>query len=220
MAPDILEPPHHPHGRSNLPRWLEWTTALSALVISICSIGIAVYNARIESRLLKANSYPYLVSGVSDATPDGSERISIELLNNGVGPADERSLKIKLGGRYVTDVKDFVRTAMGAAEAEKAGDLLVDLHDNEPTRFIAAKDRAMVFRIDMTPQNARYWELLDAGMNAKGVSLEYCYCSVFEECWAVQGEVRKPVKACVRDPRLEFRPKPKSRSVASPLPQG
>jgi hypothetical protein len=220
MAPDIPEPPHRPHGGSSLPRWLEWTAAISALVISVCSIGIAVYNARIESRLLKASSYPYLVSGVSDATPDGPKRISIELLNNGVGPADERSLKIKLGGRYVTNVKDFIRTAMGAGEADKAGELLQEVHDNEITRFIAAKDRGMIFRIDKTPQNARYWELLDDGMNAKGVSLEYCYCSVFEECWAVQGDVRKPVKACLRDPHLEFRPQAKVRSVASPLPQG
>jgi hypothetical protein len=213
MASDIPEPPRR---RPNLPAWLEWVTAISALVISICSIGIAVYNARIESRLLKANSYPYLVSGVSDATPDGPERISIDLLNNGVGPADERSLRIKVGSRYVTDVKDFVRTAMGPAAAAQAGDLLTDLHDNEPTRFIAAKDRVMVFRIDKTPQNARYWQMLDDGMNRQGVRLDYCYCSVFEECWAVQGDVRKPVKACIRDRQHEFTPK--ARRPASPLP--
>lgn len=70
------------------------------MIISVCSIGIAIYNARIESRLLKANSYPYLVAGVSDGqldTPNGPDRIVIELLNNGVGPGNEQSLKIKLG---------------------------------------------------------------------------------------------------------------------------
>jgi hypothetical protein len=56
---------------AGLPRWLEWTTAISALLISVCSIGIAIYNARIESRLLKANSYPYLVAGISDGQLDG-----------------------------------------------------------------------------------------------------------------------------------------------------
>jgi len=216
MASDIPEPPNR--HRRGLPHWLEWTTAISALVISVCSIGIAVYNARIESRLLKANSYPYLVSGVSDATPDGPERVSIDLLNNGVGPADERSLKIRLGGRYVTDVKSFIRAAVGPADADRAVEMLPDLHDNEPTRFIASKDRAMIFRIDKTPQNARYWQMLDDGMNRQGVRVDYCYCSVFEECWAVEGEARKPVKACVRDSQFEFIPKPKR--VASPLPPG
>src|SRR3569623_3103845 len=152
MASDIPEPPHR--RRAGLPQWLEWVTASSALVISICSIGIAVYNARIESRLLKANSYPYVVRAVSDATPEGAERVSLELINNGVGPAAERSLKIKVGDRYVTDVHDFIRAAVGPAEADKAIERLLDLHDNEPTRFIASKAHGMIFRIAKTPDNA------------------------------------------------------------------
>src|ERR1700761_5678348 len=116
MPPEIVEPPHTPHHKgSSLPRWLEWTTAISALVISICSIGIAFYNAGIESRMLKANSYPYLIVGVSDGAPDGKtlERFSIELINNGGGPADERSLTIRLGDRYVSDVEGLIRAAVG-----------------------------------------------------------------------------------------------------------
>jgi len=218
MAPDIPEPPHRPHGRSGLPQWLEWVTALSALVISVCSIGIAVYNARIESRLLKANSYPYLMQGVSDGTLEGAERLTIELLNNGVGPADERSLRIKVGDRYVTDVDSFIRTAMGPAATPEAMALLRNVHDNEPTRFVAARDRVTIFRIDETPQNARYWKQLDDGMNAKHISVEFCYCSVFEECWAVEKFARHPVKACVRDPAHEFMPTP--RKMATPLPPG
>ncbi|MBS0362279.1 MAG: hypothetical protein JSR98_12945 [Proteobacteria bacterium] len=216
MPPEIVEPPHQSHRSSSLPRWLEWTTAISALVISVCSIAIALYNANIESKLLKANSYPYLAAGVSDALPDGREQLIIEFLNNGVGAAAERSLKIKVGGQYVTDVRGFVRAAMGPDFSDKASGLLLDLHDNEPTRFIAAKDRVTVFRIDKTPQNASYWKQLDDGMNARTVVIEFCYCSVFEECWAVNGEHRERVKACVRDPKLEFIPKP--RPAASPLP--
>lgn len=214
MSLDV-EPPDVRHG-GGLPMWLEWVTAISALVVSVCSIAIAIHNGRIENRMLKANSYPYLVSAVSDATPEGLERISIDLLNNGVGPADERSLKIRLGGRYVTDINGFIRAAVPPAEADKSVELLRDLHDNEPTRFIASKDRAMIFRIDKTPQNARYWDLLDKGMNTKGVSVEFCYCSVFEECWSVKGYARQPVKACVRDTQFEFMPK--ARDAASPLP--
>ncbi len=210
-----IEPPHRRHTGS-LPRWLEWTTAISALVISVCSIGVALYNARIESRLLKANSYPYLVAGVSDATPDGKELISIDLRNNGVGPADERSLRIRLGDRYVTDVDSLIRAAVDPADADQAVKLLQNLHDNEPTRFIAAKDAGLVFRIEKTPANARYWDRLDEVMNARRLVVDFCYCSVFEECWTVKDTVRAPVKACIRDPRLEFMPKP--RQPASPLP--
>lgn len=216
MAPDIPELPHHSHNASGLPRWLEWTTAISALIISVCSIGIAIYNARIESRLLKANSYPYLVAGVSDGQIDGSngaERISIELLNNGVGPANEQSLKIKLGDRYVTDVKDLIRTAVGSAAADKAVELLVPVYDDEPSRFIASRDRGLIFRIDKTPPNARYWDLFDNAMNAKRLTVEFCYCSVFDECWSVKGAIREQVRACVPDPHLEFIPKPRTSGI-------
>ena len=36
--------------------------------------------------------------------------------------------------------------------------------------------------------------------------LEYCYCSVFKECWAVHDADRKPVPKCVRDEPHEFEP--------------
>jgi hypothetical protein len=221
MAPDAPEPPHLPHRGSSLPRWLEWTTAISALVISICSIGIALYNANIESRMLIANSYPYLVMGFSDAPldgPDKVERISIELLNHGVGPADERSLKIKLGGRYFRDLKTLVAATVDPTEADAANTLLAPAYDDEPTRFIASKDSALVFRIDKTPQNARYWDQFDHALNTQGLGLEFCYCSVFEECWAVTRSSRERVKACVRDEAHEFMPK--RRDAASPLPPG
>jgi hypothetical protein len=207
MASDVPESPAQPHKASGLPRWLEWTTAISALVISVCSIGIAVYNAGIESRLLKASSYPYVVAGVSDGqvdAPNGPERISVELLNNGVGPADERSLKIRLGDRYVSSVNDLVAAALGPAEAGEAARLLVPAYDNEPDRFIASKDRGLVFRIDKTPQNASYWDRFDHALITKRLAVEFCYCSVFEQCWTVTRSTRSRVKACVRDPHLEF----------------
>ncbi len=216
MASDIPELPHHQHNASGLPRWLEWTTAISALIISVCSIGIAIYNARIESRLLKANSYPYVVAGVSDGQVDasnGAERISIELLNHGVGPANEQSLKIKLGDQYVTDVKDLIRAAVGTAAADSAVELLVPVYDNEPTRFIASRDRGLIFQIDRTAANARYWDMFDHAMNIKRLTVEFCYCSVFEECWSVKGTIREQVKACVPDPHLEFIPKPRNQIV-------
>jgi len=223
MPPDIIEPPHRPRRGSGLPNWLEWATAISALVISICSIGIALYNANIVSKLLKANSYPYLFFSITDATETGPARISVDFMNNGVGPGDERSLKIRVGDRYVTDVGDLIRTALAPEDASLAVKLLVDLHDNEPTRFVASKDRALVFRIAKTAENARYWDRLDQSITSKGWVVEYCYCSVFEECWAarndaraVEHNTRERVAACVRDEPREFMPK--GHYEATPLP--
>jgi hypothetical protein len=205
MTLDLPEPPHRRHGGA-LPRWLEWTTAIAALVVSVSSIFIAIRNGDIENRMLKANSFPYLYGGVSDAAPDGHDQISIDFVNNGVGPANQQSLKVKVDGRYVTSVKDLIRASVPPADADEAVAVLKNFHNRVPTRFIAAKSDQFVFRIAKTPENARYWALLDNRANDEHWRLEYCYCSVFEECWAISGEDRKPVKACKRDEPHEFLP--------------
>jgi len=204
MSLDI-EPRHRHHG-GGLPRWLEWVTAISALVVSVASIFIAIHNGEIENKMLKANSFPYLIGGTSDATLEGQERISIDLLNNGVGPADERSLRMRLGDHYVTSVKDLIHTVVGPAEGDKAFSLLKAYKNGAYTRFIAPHDRGFVFRIDKTPENARYWDMLDRATSSPNWQVEYCYCSVFEECWEVKKEVHTAVKACKRDEPHEFMP--------------
>jgi hypothetical protein len=202
MSLDI-EPPHRPRGGA-LPRWLEWVTAISALVVSVCSIFIALRNGEIENRMVKANSFPYLIGVSSDATPDGGERISVDLLNNGIGPADEQSLRIRVGGRYVTSVPDLIATAVGAQDAAPATASLHWVRNSVPSRFIAAKDNQFVFRISKTPANSAYWDRLDQTLPTWHI--EYCYCSVFEECWAVTDYRHMPVKACRRDEAHEFNP--------------
>jgi hypothetical protein len=87
------------------------------------------------------------------------------------------------------------------------------VYNDEPTRFIASSDHGLIFHIDKTPANARYWDIVDHAMNVKRLSVEFCYCPVSDECWSVKGQVREEVKACVPDPHLEFVPKPRAQIV-------
>src|SRR5690348_7778606 len=112
-APPEVHPPHDHkpkgEGLGRPPPWLEWLTSIAALVVSISSIFIAVHHGDTMDRLVKANSFPYVIAGVSDARPDGRESLYIHLINNGVGPADERSFRIKIGDRYVTSMDELIR---------------------------------------------------------------------------------------------------------------
>jgi hypothetical protein len=203
MSLDLPEPPR-PSRDGGLPRWLEWVTAISALVVSVASIFLAVRNGEAQDKLVKASSYPYLIGVSSDATAEGADRISVDLFNNGVGPAHEQSLKIRLGDRYVTSVDDLIATAVGPKEAKPAIAALVRVRNSVPSRFLAPKDNQFIFRIAKTPANAAYWEKVDATIPIWHI--EYCYCSVFEECWAVVEYTHTPVKACHRDEPHEFNP--------------
>lgn len=195
--------PHHPHGGP--PRWLEWVTSVSALVVSVTSIIIAVHHGDTMEKLVTANSLPYLTAAMSDATLQGDDRLSLDLTNSGVGPAHEQSLKVQVGDRYVTSVGDLVAAIVGPQEAAAANAVLRAYKNTQRERFIAANATQLVFRIDKTEANARYWALLDASA-AKSWHYEVCYCSVFEECWVVRDEARKRVKQCRRDEAHEFTP--------------
>jgi hypothetical protein len=202
MEQPEIHAPHHPHG--GLPRWLEWVTSVSALVVSVTSIVIAVHSGDTMQKLVTANSFPYLEAGPSDATPEGVDRLSIDLLNRGVGPAHEQSLKIKVGDRYVTSFPDLVTAVVGPQEGPAAVKVVRAYRNSQPTRFIPGNTSQFVFQVLKTDANARYWDMLDH--SAPGWRLEYCYCSVFKECWTVTDTDRKPIKQCVRDEPHEFTP--------------
>ena len=157
-------------------------------------------------KLVKANSIPYIIGGFSDVTPEGVRVMSLDLLNRGVGPAHERSLRVKVDGQYVRSVKELLAASLGpelAAEAEKPLNIA---RNQVKTRFLGPAGYQAVFRTIRTPENERYWDQLEAAQPRMG--LEYCYCSVFDECWYVPSilEEPKPVEECVRDEPHEFLP--------------
>ena len=198
---------HTPHARhGGLPRWLELTIAVTALVTSISSIAIAVHHGQIMEKLVLANSIPYMQGGFSNAPREGSRVLSLDLLNRGVGPAHQQSLRVKVGERYVRSVRELIAASLGpdvAAEAETALDAS---KNGVRKRFIPGGAEQLVFRMSRTPENAQYWDLLNASQRTWNV--EFCYCSVFQECWQVlgRGSEPEPVAECRRDEAREFLP--------------
>ena len=207
-SPDI----HHPHKHGGaLPRWLELGIAVTALITSISSIVIAVHHGQIMEKLVQANSLPYVQGGVSNVTPDGTRLLSLDLLNRGVGPAHEQSLRVRVGDRYVRSVDELLASSLPAhqlAEVTRAREegLMTVASNNVKHRFIPGGQSQLIFRIVRTPENARYWDMIDQAR--KSWNIEYCYCSVFEECWQVSGiwAEPEPTDACTRDESREFTP--------------
>lgn len=203
--------PHKHHGGGGLPRWLELGIALTALVTSISSIFIAVHHGQIMEKLVQANSLPYVQGGVSNITPEGTQVLSLDLLNRGVGPAHEQSLRVKADGKYVTTVDELLAASLPPdqlAEIDQARkDRVITIaSSNVKHRFIPGGTSQLIFRIPKTPENARYWDMVDKVWQRWDI--EYCYCSVFAECWKVDGLFAEPqpAKECVRDEPHEFMP--------------
>jgi hypothetical protein len=205
METPEVHTPHASHG-GGLPRWLELLIAVTALITSISSIVIALHHGQTMEKLVEANSIPYLQGGFSDATLDGQEVLSLDLLNRGVGPAHEKSLRIKVGDRYVKRLDELILVSLGPEQAKGAQEALQPLWNKVRTRFIPAGQSQLIFKMARTPENAQSWDALDKAQ-AKW-DIEFCYCSVFDDCWQVLGKWREPerVKQCVRDEAREFTP--------------
>jgi hypothetical protein len=198
---------HSPHARhGGLPRWLELTIAVTALITSISSIAIAVHHGHIMEKLVLANSIPYMQGGFSNAPVEGSRVLSLDLLNRGVGPAHQQSLRVKVGERYVRSVSELIAASLGPDQAADVETALDAAKNGVRTRFIPGGEQQLVFRMTRTPENAQYWDLLNATQGKWNV--EFCYCSVFQDCWQVlgRGAEPEPVDSCRRDEAREFLP--------------
>jgi len=203
-SPEV-HPPHYPHG-GGLPRWLELVIAVTALVTSVSSIAIALHHGKVMEKLVQANSIPFMQGGFSDATLEGDQVISLDLLNHGVGPAHEKSLRVKVGDRYVRSVPELVAASLGVENPAEAQNALHFTWNAVPTRFIPAGQSQFIFRTARTPENAEIWDQFAQAQPKWGV--EFCFCSVFDECWEVRGKWQEPqpIKQCVRDETKEFIP--------------
>jgi hypothetical protein len=189
-----------------LPRWLDLVIAISALITSISSIAIALRHGHIMAMLVQANSLPWLQGGFSNRTPEDAKVLSLDLLNRGVGPAHQESLRVKVGDSYVRSTKEFFAASLGPEQAAKAEEVFHPLWNRVRTRFIPGGQSQLVFRLARTPENAQFWDLLNKEQPRWDV--EFCYCSVFQECWEVRSQWQEPqrVKQCRRDESREFLP--------------
>ena len=163
-TPEVHSPHRHPsrrRGHGSLPQWLELAVALTALVTSVSSIVIAVQHGHTMDKLVKANSFPYLNVDFSDVTPDGTRSLTLDMFNEGVGPAHEESLRLKVHGHYVRSVSELIAAALrGKATPDELGSLQPTVN-TERTRFIPGGQKQTIFQIPKNSLNAAAWEKLD-----------------------------------------------------------
>jgi len=157
-------------------------------------------------RLVQANSFPWMSAGFSDATITGEAVLSLDLLNRGVGPAHEESLRVTVDGRPVTSLPELISASLGPEHAAEAKQNLHSVNNRVRTRFIPGSQQQFVFRAPRISENAELYDLLVKQQHRWDVEL--CYCSVFQECWRVPGKWQEPekIRECHRDESREFMP--------------
>lgn len=194
-------------------RLVEIIVAVSVVVVSLASLGVALFQGHVMQRTLEAQVLPVLQ--YSDSNYDSAReewRMEFRLTNTGLGPAELRWFQHSWRGIDLNE----------PAELMVACCLPSDVPEQDRYRYVQEVFGTGEMRIFFTSIGGRYfapqeevnfitfprpdparsqaafdiWTRLDAIKDE--VQLDICYCSVFEDCWMASfpAQTREPVRSC------------------------
>ena len=165
----------------------ETITAISAVVIGVCAIAVSVYETTLVRQQLKGSVWPYVDLGYG-FTEDGFRYL---MINNGVGPARVMHGVVRVDGQPVPDWGTFFDRLGIPVERY--------ITSTVSGRALAPNVPFEILSLAGAPAQALF-------MATERVTLEVCYCSVYEDCWTrTLGLDPVPVRSCAADPNSLFR---------------
>lgn len=182
-------------------RALDFSIALSAIVISLISLAVAIHHGRVQERLVAANSWPFLFWSPSVDQDERGQRFSIYIANSGVGPALLKGLVVRHAGKPVRGWVELLQECCGVdRQTEVDPPSLGFFTGGQPKGVIAPGETRTLISLTRLPQNPQLWERLMAARLE--LELEACYCSIVGECWRsdLRGLEPTPVHECKAGP--------------------
>ena len=179
-------------------RGMHWDAlaAVVASLVGLLALLIAGYTAYIQRQQVRAQVWPYLISGNNDLTQ------SLVVDNKGVGPAIVRSVQVWMDGKPQRDWNQLVANIGLPRHSFLQSTINRDvLSPGEELQVIRFPDKALWLRFKAAVSNR--------------MAMDICFCSTLGECW-VSGNKNligppsmplqlrvKPVGQCPRLPAAE-----------------
>ena len=196
------EPAHHTHRAG--PHWLDLTLALCAMLVSVVSLIVAVRHGATMEGLVAANSWPFLTYSTDNEDPEGRHRITLKVINAGVGPARIQTFELWWHDQPMTSAADLLERCCGLKDKPGPGEgsLRLLIGAVAPT-VLRAGDTEEFISLERLEENSDAWQRLNAARME--IRMRVCYCSVFDECWVtdLRQNVPKRVSSCP-DARVPF----------------
>lgn len=178
--------------------------SFAALALSVLALATSAYQTRLmqsQTELMqkqsRASVWPYVTIGTYEYRIPGHETFTWRVDNNGVGPAKIESVQVTLDGKpYRNWYELFAALAPGQqfhGQTSSLNGIVLPPNLNRETGIEMVKPD--------TTERAKAF--LDAQSR---LSVEICYCSVYEECWIVRSfqPGSTPVPRCETAGRLQF----------------
>jgi hypothetical protein len=182
-----MEGGHHAEPPQSGHKWFDITVAVCILLVSVSSLIVAiVHSATLErmadanARLVEANSWPYLGYDTDNALGPKQNTIDMKITNSGVGPAKIESVELKWSAKAQRNAEDFLRACCGYSADPSHSRLWTG---SVTGRVLRAGETIAFITLFRTAGADPVWDRLDRARESSALSVNVCYCSVFDECW-------------------------------------
>lgn len=214
----MIEPPEVPHAhhadhgdgpaRHPLLRWVfEAVMPISVLLLSIGSLAVALHTGQAmdrlvahNERLVKAQSTPIVMFENSNFDVKRQQAsLLFSVRNVGTGPARLHWLRIDHQGKRFEDPGAWL-FGLASTEEKHALRTATVVTGGLDGGVIPAREEKLALQWEMPQEQdtllRAIWER--ANQQRRRISGEYCYCSVFDECWrqTLGSSLARPVARC------------------------
>ena len=177
--------------------WLMASHFLIGAPALLISLGVAYatfVQAEATKKMQQADAWPFISYGTSNVNEKDERVISLSLANNGVGPALLGPIEVRYNGKPVADPVDLLRKCCGS---ELRG---LSMSTSPSSGIVVpARESVHFMRLAETPENKALWSRFEK--ERWKLQVRSCYCSIFDECWVIEGSQAKPkaVPICPTD---------------------
>lgn len=159
--------------------------SLSALLISICTLFVFLYQTSLIRKQQYLSVYPHLEMGNYYT---GSLNYTYGLRNTGIGPAIISEIRVKEKGKIVaSDVAEYV-----SSKLEKKDSVWYS-HSNL-AKGMLIPEKEDIELIAATGKTYHSAEKLHSILNNEDLMIEIEYKSIYEESWMATNHDRQPKK--------------------------
>jgi hypothetical protein len=153
----------------------EYLVAISAIFVSLATLAVYMYQARIMQSQLHTSVWPY----VQWKYNNGNSEFILYVENKGIGPALIKDTRLTIDGNEMKNNGHLFKTLMGSSNFSYANSAVEGV-------VISPGERIELFHI-FDSAYAKKFDSLIFQERIHKFKYTICYCSVYDDCWASNG---------------------------------
>jgi len=169
--------------------------AILAVFISVGAFAVSIYEANImkqQQQIMhsqqQASVWPYMESKISLNIDSAYSSFSIQIDNQGVGPAKIKSFQMFINGEEIEDYS----TIGDVMEKIWDDDIKMKAYSYSPPKgVIASNDSKQILEIKRSVVGLDFFDL-----DKMNITFTLCYCSIYDQCWTVTEQNSEPLEGC------------------------